>query len=71
MYQMVYTLLNRHLRMHGTALLIKRKFGLHRVAYDKGREAQSASSWQSEFLTCILLLKKKKTLATQSNSYRN
>lgn len=58
--------------MHGTALLIKRKFGLHRVAYDKGREAQSASSWQSEFLTCILLLKKKKkTLATQSNSYRN
>lgn len=57
--------------MHGTALLIKRKFGLHRVAYDKGREAQSASSWQSEFLTCILLMKKKKTLATQSNSYRN
>lgn len=44
--------------MYGTALLIKRKFGLHRVAYDKGREAQSASSWQSEFLTCILLLKK-------------
>lgn len=29
------------------------KFGLHRVAYNIGREAQSASNWQSKFLTLL------------------
>lgn len=60
-HQMVYKLFNRHLRMHGTALLIKRRFGLHRVAYQNGREAQSASSWQFKFFTSFVTEKKKKS----------
>lgn len=49
-YQTVDKLLNRHPRMHCTVLLIRRKFGLHRVAYDKSREAQSASKFSCLFL---------------------
>lgn len=58
-HQMIYKLFNRHLRMHNIALLIKRRFGLHRVAYQNGREAQSASSWQFRFFTSFVTEKKK------------
>lgn len=64
-HQMVYKLFNRHLRMHSTALLIKKRFGLHRVEYQNGREAQSASSWQFKFFTSFVI--EKKTLVIQSN----
>lgn len=66
-HQMAYKLFNRHLRMHSTALLIKRRFGLHRVAYQNGRAAQSASSWQFKFFMSFVTKKKKKNLAIQSN----
>lgn len=44
--------------MHSTALLIKKRFGLHRVEYQNGREAQSASSWQFKFFTSFVIEKK-------------
>lgn len=44
--------------MHSTALLIKRRFGLHRVAYQNGRAAQSASSWQFKFFMSFVTKKK-------------
>lgn len=43
--------------MHGTTLLTKEKLEFGRVAFDQGREDQSASELAVQILCCVLLLK--------------